>query len=158
MGTFWGPPKSSPGGFRTLTITRCGWLMRGIKGWRAQQIKAAVKVVAVCLCAYMQEGGHRFWLRGGGNMCRRFDLWGSEHDNYYLPSKKLTTALRTSKHLCPFYYIIKEQPWMAPSDINSRTSLRPKTRCAQDYGAAQTSAFAQNVGPFFVFLWMLWCN
>lgn len=40
-------------------------------------------------------------------MCRRFDLWGSEHDNYYLPSKKLTTALRTSKHLFPFYYIIR---------------------------------------------------
>lgn len=51
--------------------------------------------------------GNRLWLWGGGNMCRRFDLWGSEHDNYYLPSKKLTTALRASKLSFPFYYIIR---------------------------------------------------
>lgn len=76
------------------------------------QIKAAVKVVVlwlhVCVCDGAQIEQHRLWLQGGGgNMCRRFDLWGSEHDNYYLPSKKLTTALKTSKPLCPFYYIIR---------------------------------------------------
>lgn len=58
----------------------------------------------VCVCVY--QGGSRLTLGGGGNMCRRFDLWGSEHDNYYLPSKRLTTALRASKLLFPFYYII----------------------------------------------------
>lgn len=104
-----GPPKPVPVDLDTLISSRCGWLKQGMKGWRAlqfpysEQIKAAAKTVA---CVYLWWEGTDFDFREE-ETCRRFDLWGSEHDNYYLPSKKLTTALRTSKHLFPFYYVNK---------------------------------------------------
>ena len=88
--------------------------------------------------------GTDFDFGGGGNMCRRFDLRGSEHDNYYLPSKKLTTALRTSKHLCPFYYIIR--PTTSDGSIWHRlthlTPSKPQSKCrVERVCATQTSTF-----------------
>lgn len=122
-----GPPKPVPLDLDILTSSRCGWLKQGMKGWStlqfpySEQIKAAAKTVA---CVYLWWEGTDFDFREE-EMCRRFDLWGSEHENYFLPSKKLTTALRTSKHLFPFHYINKCKQ-MLDGYIYSPSSLHPK--------------------------------
>lgn len=58
-------------------------------------------------------------------MCRRFDLWGSEHD--------MTTALRTSKNLFPFYCIIRPKNigWLCLTSAHAaHTVPKPVKPCA----------------------------
>lgn len=92
----------------------------------AVPVEALLKIAVVCecMCVYMWQGGQRNDSREK-ETCRRFDLWGSKHDNYYLPSKKLTTALRTSKHFFSFYYMIK-QKMLAMSNTIWCSSLTSK--------------------------------
>lgn len=52
--------------------------------------------ICECVCAL-------FDIREEETRAEDFDLQGSKHDD--LPSKKLTSAVRTSKHLLTFYYI-----------------------------------------------------
>lgn len=51
-----------------------------------------------CECVFVRP-----LISGRRKRVEDFDLQGSEHND--LPSKKLTSAVGTSKHLFPFYYI-----------------------------------------------------
>lgn len=116
------------------------WVTSGYEreGGPAVPVEALLKIAVVCecMCVYMWRGGHRNDSREK-ETCRRFDLWGSKHDNYYFPSKKLTTALRTSKHLFSLYYMIK-QKMLAMSNTISCSSLTSKP---VKLSASQTQKF-----------------
>lgn len=114
---FLGPPEAFPGAFDTVTNSRCGWRGQG-KGEVGLAVPLLI-LACVCVCSTCI-----FWLQGRETCVEDFDLWGSEHDDYDLPSKKLTSALRTSKHLFHFCYIIRPKAFDGcVTNTNSYSSL-----------------------------------
>lgn len=114
-----GATRSFPWGLQHCEQLQMWMAGAGYEGQRAQQFLYWFWYVWVCVCV-------SFDIREKETRAEDFDLQGSEHED--LPSKKLTSAVQTSKHLFSFYYISrpKKNHLMAVYNASSYSFLHSK--------------------------------